>query len=698
MLPSLPAPSLFSTTTICSARVPRENILLTVFLASTKAARAQSDLGLAQAEARGLRLEGEEREMQNSAKLLRWEADLKLLREELARSEERARVAAESGEAQAAPGMEWALSEQLQAESRTKAAEAEASALRVELEGERQRAQLAEKRLAESQDSQAERLSQEKESAEKARAWAEAAEAAALDALKARDDALYKAELAQAEAGDLAGRFESASAGGGGTEGELLHQLQKEVAAMAAEVREARLLKDRVQSADLLQEKLRAADAQVARLQESLKEAEAGQELVASLQLEIEGWRRCLAQVPDVEKPEDVAGQMLRLQERSLAAAERRGQLEAEVVGLRAELAAAGSGPRGQQAASLTPSKGSDALVLSLQQENRRSAAEVESLKRVIDSYEKEIEAILEGRAEQGGSGAAGGSGAQARELRYQEAEQALAAAKARAESVQGQLEQAVEEGNARASDLQRCRVEVGELEARLAATEADLERTGKENALLNQRLGAGRFDPATTKVLHFTLNPAAAAREEAVANKISALESENAALKGAVTRLEKESVKGGQRGAASGALAQPGEASLVAVKEAELTILRRKLTSQEKMASRLKQAFQERVKTFRGACVALFGYQVEMSTSRQEEGTAFTLTPAGALGDDAEAASSQLVFTYRDKGRAELVPNAFSAGMQREVDAYLGRFHSVPAFTANLTMDLFQRHTSAGG
>lgn len=466
---------------------------------------------------------------------------------------------------------------------------------------------------------------------------------------------------------------------------------------MSDEVREARLLKGRVQSADLLQEKLRAADARVARLQESLKEAEAGQEQVASLQLEIEGWRRCLAQVPDVEKPEDVAGQMLRLQERSLAAAERRGQLEAEVVGLRAELAAAGSGPRGQPAASLTPSKGSDALVLSLQQENRRSAAEVESLKRVIDSYEKEIEAILEGRAGQGGSGAAGGSGVHARELRYQEAEQALAAAKARAESVQGHLEQAVEEGNARANDLQRCRVEVGELEARLAATEADLERTDKENALLNQRLGAGRFDPATTKVLHFARNPAAAAREEAVANKISALESENAALKGAVSRLEKESAKDGQAGAASGAPAQPGEASLVALKEAELTILRRKLTSQEKMASRLKQAFQERVKTFRGACVALFGYQVEMSTSRQEEGTAFTLTPAGALGDDAEADSSQLVFTYRDKGRAELVPNAFSAGMQREVDAYLGRFHSVPAFTANLTMDLFQRHTSAG-
>ena len=89
---------------------------------------------MAQAEARGLRLEGEERELQNSAKRLQWEADLRLLQEELARSEERARAAAETGEVQAAPARERALTEQLQAESRAKAAVADASALRVELE------------------------------------------------------------------------------------------------------------------------------------------------------------------------------------------------------------------------------------------------------------------------------------------------------------------------------------------------------------------------------------------------------------------------------------------------------------------------------------------------------------------------------------------------------------------------------------
>ena len=42
-----------------------------------------------------------------------------------------------------------------------------------------------------------------------------------------------------------------------------------------------------------------------------------------------------------------------------------------------------------------------------------------------------------------------------------------------------------------------------------------------------------------------------------------------------------------------------------------------------------------------------------------------------------------------------ELVPNAFTAGRcGREVDTFIRKFASIPAFTANLTMDFFQKQT----
>jgi hypothetical protein len=45
--------------------------------------------------------------------------------------------------------------------------------------------------------------------------------------------------------------------------------------------------------------------------------------------------------------------------------------------------------------------------------------------------------------------------------------------------------------------------------------------------------------------------------------------------------------------------------------------------------------------------------------------------------------------------GAVELEPGGWAeAALAREVDTFVRRFKSVPAFTANLTMDLFQRQT----
>ncbi len=44
-----------------------------------------------------------------------------------------------------------------------------------------------------------------------------------------------------------------------------------------------------------------------------------------------------------------------------------------------------------------------------------------------------------------------------------------------------------------------------------------------------------------------------------------------------------------------------------------------------------------------------------------------------------------------------ELLPNDFVAKrLRQEVDTFIGRFKSIPAFTANLTMENFQKHTQS--
>lgn len=56
--------------------------------------------------------------------------------------------------------------------------------------------------------------------------------------------------------------------------------------------------------------------------------------------------------------------------------------------------------------------------------------------------------------------------------------------------------------------------------------------------------------------------------------------------------------------------------------------------------------------------------------------------------------ASQQLVFRMLRDNRLVLVPTDFSGTLQREVETFIDRFRSIPAFTANLTMEYFQKQT----
>ncbi len=56
----------------------------------------------------------------------------------------------------------------------------------------------------------------------------------------------------------------------------------------------------------------------------------------------------------------------------------------------------------------------------------------------------------------------------------------------------------------------------------------------------------------------------------------------------------------------------------------------------------------------------------------------------------------TQLLFALKPKGAGmELLPNEWvTKRLQQEVATFIGRFKSIPAFTANLTMETFQKNT----
>ena len=110
-----------------------------------------------------------------------------------------------------------------------------------------------------------------------------------------------------------------------------------------------------------------------------------------------------------------------------------------------------------------------------------------------------------------------------------------------------------------------------------------------------------------------------------------------------------------------------------------------------EKRESRYKAVFRESITTFREACRLIFGFSVDMAGER------FTLRSMFATRAD-----ETLVVRVARGGdgdgplEASLEPSSYTQrpDMTRQVETFIGRCRSVPAFTANLTMELFNQQT----
>jgi hypothetical protein len=94
-------------------------------------------------------------------------------------------------------------------------------------------------------------------------------------------------------------------------------------------------------------------------------------------------------------------------------------------------------------------------------------------------------------------------------------------------------------QGGASASALREALARAEAAEARVKLLEQQADNLGRQVALLEERLGRGEYNAATTRVLHFKYSPEAELAREARDARVAQLESENGALKQHIQRLE---------------------------------------------------------------------------------------------------------------------------------------------------------------
>lgn len=229
----------------------------------------------------------------------------------------------------------------------------------------------------------------------------------------------------------------------------------------------------------------------------------------------------------------------------------------------------------------------------------------------------------------------------------------------------------------------------VSQLQSQVASLKEQVAKSGKaldtalagqekleaENAALRARVGRGEYDTATTKVLHLRANPASQAAQKVKDDAAATV----AELQAEVERLRALQLSAGaDAAAASGAAGQ----STALVPAAELS-------NAQKRADRLMTVFKKKIKAFRQGVYLITGWKVDMEL-RPDDSSTFVLR-----SQFAELEGDSLRFSIDSEETVNLEATPFCPKrVDQRTYAFLQMRGSVPAFVAQLALDLFEKQT----
>lgn len=456
----------------------------------------------------------------------------------------------------------------------------------------------------------------------------------------------------------------------------VMKHLQEELRHYEAEVAEARKSNMFHANAELLREKLLEEKQRADRAEAALEALPELQSKVTCLENELQSWRSMIDGLPGVNSYEDVPRKIAELQKGAVGGMAKVGEMGVQLKELQVSLERAEHERQlADRRVALAREEREEAItnIKRLERKVALLGRERDGLKAIISSYDEE-EAVALKRQKVGD----GSTLERSKEKRIQELEAALSESERNMKQLEQDLEEQGENLKNQHRKTELLYQEHDDALRKIKLLEREGDRLRSENAIFEAKLGYGDFNVATTKVLRMvnTLGTDNQTKDT--------IESLRAELQRLQAKLQvSEELKNQSE---SGDLADTFISETVTQLKAQIATL-------EKREERYKKVFAEKISVFRLACCALFGYKIQMDEQQRPSGipvTLFTLQSIYAQNDD-----EKLEFEY-ESGNMNLQMNGYTsqAEIAREVNVFLHKFHSIPAFTANLTVELFNRST----
>lgn len=448
----------------------------------------------------------------------------------------------------------------------------------------------------------------------------------------------------------------------------LVKHLQEEIRNYEAEVREARKLKASYENTELLKEKLLEEKSRRERVEQELAKLREVQQSMNQLEDELSSWKFLIRDIPGVSCSEDIPVKFAALQKEVIDSMMKLGEANAQLKQMEVALDAAQLGKQSAETEA--------ALVKEKEEVSKSEVKRIESMLSVVTEERDKLRNVVNEFKKPKNDG---GGDERANLTLTKELESSLAKKEEFIEELESNLHSQQEINSRQRDEIKSLSEKLNNEERRIKSLERENDRLRSEISLLESKLGHGDFSSENTKVLRM-VNTLAVDNE--AKQTIEALQTELQKTKEKLQAVEELKSQSGDTG------------KLVdSYISGKITQLKEQIATLEKREERYKTVFADRISVFRRACCELFGYKIVMDEHQRANGipvTHFTLQSIYAQGDD-----EKLEFEY-ESSNTNIMVNDYTSQpeISRQVDIFVRKMNSIPAFTANLTVESFNRRT----
>ncbi|KAK9070954.1 hypothetical protein SSX86_009522 [Deinandra increscens subsp. villosa] len=459
----------------------------------------------------------------------------------------------------------------------------------------------------------------------------------------------------------------------------LVKHLREELRNYESEVREARKWKASHEDIELLREKLLEEKGRRERAESEVLKLSEAQINGKKLEDELSSWKSVMEEIPGVTSAADIPLKFEALQKEVLEGMMKVGEVTARLKQVEVALDVAENARQNVETESALTNEKMELLKLEIKRTElllSSATEERDRLKIIVDQLkqQKNVEA---------GTSVSDGS--------VKELEASLFMKEDLIKKLESSIIEQKELNARQHNEIKLLNERLSSESRRIKSLEREDDRLRSEIAILESKvpfsniecfyvlLGHGDFSSASTKVLRMVNSLAV---DSEAKQTIEALQNELQKTKDKLQAIEELKKQSGD----SGTLVD----SYISGKVVQL---KEQIATLEKREERYKAVFADRISVFRRACCELFGYKIVMDDHQRSDGipvTQFTLQSIYAQSDD-----EKLQFEY-ESGNTKILGNNYT--QQREishqVEIFIQKLNSIPAFTANLTVESFNKRT----